>query len=80
MKAGEKKGPTHRSLSDSYLDGANNRKLQVDLDGNLKFPRQIAETNPRPDMFLLSENTNKIGLFGLIVLLQARTGPFCQDN
>ncbi|MCP4340092.1 MAG: hypothetical protein GY799_14685 [Desulfobulbaceae bacterium] len=39
----------------------------MDLDGNLKFPRQIAETNLRPDMFLLSESTKRIGLIELTV-------------
>ena len=67
VKAGEKKAPTHRSISDSYLDGANDWTLQADLDGKLRFPRQVADTNLRPDMLLMSESTRRIGLIELTV-------------
>ena len=67
VRAGEKRAPTQGSLSDSYLDGAEDWKLDADLDGNLKFPRQVADTNLRPDMFLMSESTKRIGLIELTV-------------
>ena len=72
VKAGDKRTPTPIRLSDSYLDGANDWELKTDLDGNLKFPRQIADTNLRPDMFLLSESTKKIGLIELTVPSEER--------
>ena len=39
----------------------------ADLYGNLKFPIQVAVTNQRPDMILLSESTKRIGLIELTV-------------
>ena len=44
----------------------------VDLDGNLKFPRQVAITNQRPDMILVSEGTRRIGLIELTVPSEER--------
>ena len=67
VRAGEKRDPTQNSSSDSYIDGANDWKLVVDLDGNLKFPKKVAETNQRPDMILLSESTKRMGLIELTV-------------
>ena len=51
----------------SYLDGANDWKLHVDLDRKLKFPREVAVTNLRPDMLLVSESTKRIGVVELTV-------------
>ena len=67
VKAGEKRNPAERSLLGSYLDGANDWKLHVDLDRKLKFPREVAVTNLRPDMLLVSESTKRIGLVELTV-------------
>jgi hypothetical protein len=67
VKAGEKSAPTQKCLPGSYLDGANDWKLMTDLYGNLKFPIQVAVTNQRPDMILLSESTKRIGLIELTV-------------
>ena len=67
VRAGEKRAPTQNSLSDSYLDGANDWILAADLDGNLKFPKQVADTNQRPDMILSSESTKRMGLIELTV-------------
>ena len=64
--AGEKKAP-QRCSPGSFLDGANDWKLMADLDGNLKFPIQVADSNQRPDMILLSESTKRIGLIELTV-------------
>ena len=62
MKAGEKRASMHNSVPSSYLDGANDWKIMVDLGGILKFPRQIADTNQRPDMLLMSESTKRVGV------------------
>ena len=67
VKAGEKRNSAERSLLCSYLDGANDWKLHVDLDRKLKFPREVAVTNLRPDMLLVSESTKRIGLVELTV-------------
>ena len=72
VKAGEKITPTQKSLLGSYLDGAIDWKLRTDLDGNLKFPIQVADTNLRPDMILVSEITKKIGLIELTVPSEER--------
>ena len=57
----------HNSVPSSYLDGANDWKIMVDLGGILKFPRQIADTNQRPDMLLMSESTKRVGVIELTV-------------
>ena len=49
----------------SYLDGAIDWQLRTDLDGNIKFPTQVADTNKRSDMILVSESTRRIGLIEL---------------
>ena len=72
VKEGEVRVPTHKKLPGSYLDGANDWKLMVDLDRNLKFPRQVAETNQRPDMILMSEGTKRVGLVELTVPSEER--------
>ena len=72
VKAGEKRNPAERSLLGSYLDGANDWKLHVDLDRKLKFPREVAVTNLRPDMLLVSESTKRIGLVELTVPTEDR--------
>ena len=72
VKEGEKKTPMQKRLPCSYLDGANDWKLMVDLGGNLKFPRQVAITNQRPDMVLMSEGTKRIGLIELTVPSEER--------
>ena len=56
----------------SYLDGANDWKLHVDLDRKLKLPREVAVTNLRPDMLLVSESTKRIGLVELTVPTEDR--------
>ena len=67
VKEGEKKTAIQKRMPHSYLDGAVDWKLMVDLDRNLKFPRQVAITNQRPDMILVSEGTKRIGLIELTV-------------
>ena len=72
VKEGEKKTAIQKRMPHSYLDGAVDWKLMVDLDGNLKFPRQVAITNQRPDMILVSEGTRRIGLIELTVPSEER--------
>ena len=72
VKEGEKKTPIQERVPHSYLDGAIDWKLMVDLGGNLKFPRQVAITNQRPDMILMSEATKRIGLIELTVPSEER--------
>ena len=67
VKAGEKNASTYNSVPWSYLDGANDWKLMVDLGGMLKVPIQIADTNQRPDMILMSESTKIAGVIELTV-------------
>ena len=67
VKAGEKRALTHNRVPSSFLDGANDWKLMVDLGGNLKVPRQIADTNQRPDMMLISESARLAGIIELTV-------------
>ena len=69
---GEKKGKTEERPPSSYLDGASDWTLSVDLNGKLKFPRKVAETNLRPDMVLLSENTKRVGIVELTVPSEER--------
>ena len=67
VKAGEKRALSHNRVPSSFLDGANDWKLMVDLGGNLKVPRQIADTNQRPDMMLISESMRSAGVIELTV-------------
>ena len=64
--------PQEKKFQDSYLDGASDWKLMVDLDRNLKFPKEVAETNQRPDMILMSSSTKRIGLIELTVPSEER--------
>merc|ERR1712055_51021 len=72
VKAGEKRTPTQKSLPGSYLDGAIDWQLRTDLDENIKLPAQVADTNKRPDMILVSESTKRIGLIELMVPSEER--------
>merc|ERR1712240_1003574 len=67
VKAGEKRALSHNRVPSSFLDGAKDWKLMVDLGGNLKVPRQIADTNQRPDMMLISESTRLAGVIELTI-------------
>ena len=55
VKAGhQKKEKSKTEPARCYLDGAADWQLQVDLDGRLKVPEEVVETNLRPDMLLVS--------------------------
>ena len=46
--------------------------MQVDLDGQLKFPMEVAVTDKRPDMILISTQSKKVGLVELTVPSEER--------
>ena len=56
------------------MDGATDWQLQVDLDGKLKVPEEVVETNLRPDnvMILVSRNSKRIGVNELTVPSEER--------
>ena len=72
VKAGERTTPDQKRELGSYLDGTTDWKMMVDLEGNLKFPKQVAVTNLRPDMILMSNRTKRIGLIELTVPSEER--------
>lgn len=73
MKAGEnRKCATHQTEVDSYLNTARDWVLKVDLDGRLKVPPEIMETNLRPDMMVVSATTKQLGIVELTVPSEAR--------
>ena len=49
------------------MDGARDWRLLVDLDGKLRVPHKIVETELRPDMLLISDSTKRMGLIELTV-------------
>ena len=55
-----------------YLDGAADWQLQVDLDGKLKVPVEVADTHLRPDMLLISRGTRRMGIIELTVPSEER--------
>ena len=50
-----------------HLDSASDWRLLVDLDGRLKVPEEVAVTNMRPDILLISDMTKKVGIVELTV-------------
>ena len=71
VRAGERK-ETERRESRTYLDGASDWTLSVDLNGRLKFPSKVADTSLRPDLLLVSDNTKRLGLVELTVPSEER--------
>ena len=68
VKQGEKKiGKTEKTSPRSYLDGASDWTLSVDLNGRLKFPTKVADTNLRPDMVLMPGSSRRVGIVELTV-------------
>lgn len=51
VKEGEKKPQSQNEEKTCYLDGASDWRLHVDLDGKLKVPAKVAETNLRPTYY-----------------------------
>ena len=67
VKKGETAKPQTEFESRCYLDSASDWRLIVDLDGRLKVPEEVAVTNLRPDMLLISDGTKKMGIVELTV-------------
>ena len=67
VKAGEKKTGSTETGARSYLDGQTDWRLQVDLDKRLKVPEEIAPTDLRPDLILISDSGKKMGVMELTV-------------
>ena len=66
--AGEKKKERREKVQmSSYLDGADDWSMKVDLDSKLKIPEYVAVTNLRPDMILVSNSTKRMGIIELTV-------------
>ena len=51
----------------TYLTAAKDWKLTVDLESSLKIPREICETNLRPDIIIVSRKTKHMGIVELTV-------------
>ena len=49
------------------MDGQIDWRLQVDLDKRLKVPEEIAPTDLRPDLILISDSGKKMGVMELTV-------------
>ena len=67
VKPGEKAQKRNQQPTHSYLDEASDWTLTTDLDGKLRVPREVADTQLRPDMILISRKTKRIGIVELTV-------------
>ena len=72
IRSGEKKKKAAPSPLRSYLDGAGDWSLKVDLDNRLRVPERVSETNLRPDMLLISDSTKRMGIVELTVPSEER--------
>lgn len=74
VKAGQKirKRNEKSQPNRCYLDGAADWQLQVDLDGKLKVPQEVTDTNLRPDMILISRSSRRMGVIELTVPTEER--------
>lgn len=72
VREGEKKSQQSKQEPRSYLDGASDWRLMVDLENSLKVPKQVAETNLRPDILLISDSSRKMGVVELTVPSEER--------
>ena len=68
VREGEKKKTeTKEEEHHTYLSSAKDWKITVDLDTSLKIPRDICNTNLRPDLIMVSRKTKQIGILELTV-------------
>ena len=72
VKEGEKMTSRVQSFQNSYLDGASDWKMMVELGSNLKFPSEIVVSIQRPDMLLISNSTKRVGMVELTVPSEER--------
>ena len=71
VKQGETITPTEKATR-CYLDDAADWQLQVDLDKKLRVPEEVAVTDLRPDMLLISNSTKRMGVIELTVPSEER--------
>ena len=68
LKEGEKPKKENRPQNNfSFLNSAEDWKLEVDLGGRLKVPTEITTTNLRPDMMIISGKTKQASIVELTV-------------
>ena len=67
VKPGEKTQKKVKKEMGSYLDGATDWRMQVDLDKKLRIPAEVAPTDLRPDLILVSSSTKRMGVMELTV-------------
>ena len=67
VKPGEKSQKKEKKEMGSYLDGAMDWRMQVDLDKKLRIPAEVAPTDLRPDLILVSSSTKRMGVMELTV-------------
>ena len=67
VREGEKKKGTVRRRPRSYMEGARDWRLMVDLDRKLRVPHHIVETELRPDMLLISDSSKRMGVIELTI-------------
>ena len=72
VKEGEVKKPVQIQEPESYLDTADDWRLEVDLEGRLRVPAYVTKTNLRPDILLISDNTKQMGVIELTVPSEER--------
>ena len=67
IKPGEKRQNKEKKEMDSFLDGSTDWNMQVDLDKRLRIPVEVAPTDLRPDLILVSNSSKKMGVMELTV-------------
>ena len=72
MKEGSKKGSTEPTKPVNYLSSAKDWLLSVDIEGQLKVPKDVTITNLRPDLTLISRSTRQFGIIELTVPTEDR--------
>ena len=74
VKAGEMKKDSAKVTKEaqSYLESAHDWNMEVDLGKKLKVPDWILQTNLRPDILIISENTKQMGVIELTVPSEER--------
>ena len=73
VKEGTKsKNSKSKTVPVSYFDGAKDWNLQIDLNKNVKIPKDILETNLRPDLVVTSEKKKMLGMMELTVPYEDR--------
>ena len=72
VRAGERRPKSGEIISKSYLDGSADWRLMVDLDRRLKVPEEVAPTDLRPDLILVSDSAKKMGVMELTVPREER--------